>query len=203
MLMATAWCMEAQEVVDVKNKIEVEAYYILQRPFYSVNNPIDILALPKDWRMRSAMELAGRYYLFNKIFVRVSAGFSQEGGGYKQRFTNADYLKSSIQLGYSSSHSKRMIFEASIGYETALLLGATFKDQNLGTEENVRAYLTSSYSGIPISLGLKTRLGKGLFARFGLSAHLGAYEVSDQSYISTAQIVSPAFRLGISKVIIP
>ncbi|GAB4235590.1 MAG: hypothetical protein Tsb0034_09840 [Ekhidna sp.] len=185
----------------VKKSIELKAHYSLQRPFYSVNIPLDIVALPKDWRMRHAIGLDVRYYLGTRWFATYGTSFSQEGGGYSQQRTNANYWKNAVHLGYSAKQNRKLIFEMYTGLEHSILINAKFKDKNNGTVENIEEYLSNSFVSIPLGIGLKSRVGKTYFFTMDVSAHFGTYDASSQDFIKSAQIILPAFRFGISKFI--
>lgn len=183
----------------VKKGVELKAHYTLQRPFYSVNVPLDIVALPKDWRLRSTVGLDARYYLEERWFATYGLSYSQQGGSYKEQYTNASYLKNGIYFGFSEKHHRKLILEIYTGLESNLLLSAKFKTRN--KKENVKEYFSSHYFSIPLGIGIKTLVAKSFYLTFDASAHFGSYKVSSQEFISAAQIVFPAFRFGISKFI--
>jgi hypothetical protein len=190
--------LSAQEIT-VQGKQEILLHYSLQRPFYSVNNPMDILALPQDWRMRSALGVEARHYFFEKWYISANLGYSQEGGGYSRQHTNANYFKTGLYLGYSARHYRKLIFTFYTGYEHSLLLTARFIDENNTSAKRVQDYISPSYGAVPLGIGLKKKIGQRLFTTLDVSAHIGSYYGSTQSFLKSAQIILPAFRIGFSK----
>ncbi len=185
----------------VKKSTELKIHYSLQRPFYSVNLPLDIVALPKDWRMRHALGIDARYYLGRCVFVTLGTSYSQEGGGYSQQRTNANYWKNAIHFGYSAKHRRKIIFEVYTGLEHRSLIKARFIDKNNRTSESIKAYLSNSFFSLPIGMGFKTKATESFYLTLDISAHFGTYDASSQDFINSAQIVLPAFRFGLSKFI--
>ncbi len=201
LLVLWSFTLHAQEEDPLKRKIEVGITYTLHRPFYSVNNPLDIVALPKAWRMRNALRISARYYPFEHWFVEASTGYSQEGGGYAQQHTNANYWKNGLYLGYSAKHHRKVIFETYTGIESSVLMSAKFKDKNSKTVENVRPFFRNTYTSIPFGIGLKTPLNNDTFLTLRTSGQLGMYEADSQTFIKAAQIIFPSFQVSVSKFI--
>jgi len=83
-----------------KNKIEMCLNYAIQRPFYSMTIPTDIFELPHYTRYRNRIGVGLKYYVLKKWFLEYQTAYSQEGGGFKAQYTNANYWKNNVYVGF-------------------------------------------------------------------------------------------------------
>jgi len=179
---------------------EAVVQYSIQCPLYSVNTPAD-LSLPQDTKYRSRIGLGFKYYPFTKWYASYIISFSQEGGGTIQQRTNANYLKNSILWGFSSSHSRLIIFEMFCGIDLNLLLNAKLKYSYSNESENVSDFFHKFNLSFPFGFGLKTKLFNDIYFNCDFFVSMSPYSISKEPYIRTAQIIFPAFQFGISKFI--
>jgi hypothetical protein len=188
----------AQQDTTKKSRIELSLRYSLQCPIYSVNTPADLI-LSQDTRYRSRFSLGIRYYLLRRWYIEYSPAFSQEGGGYKEQKTNANYFKNSIFFGYSALHSRKIIFNVFCGIETNLLLNARLINIHTNERTNVSDYYNRFNLSYPIGFGIKTKIFKDYLFNFHTFLSFSPYKISNEPYINVSQIVFPAFQFGISK----
>jgi len=192
--------LEAQNLNSVKKAMEVRLAFALQRPFY-VSNDLSDIGLPKQSRYRSAVSAELRYYPFNRSFAEYQLGYSQEGAGYASQFTNANYLKNSIQIGYSALHSRRLIFDMYAGWCFNILLSAKFKNAQTGNTENVGSYYSRTAQGISLGLGVKTKIKNDLYIGLSTFMNIGVSPISKNVSPEELQFVIPAFKISVSKLI--
>ena len=181
-----------------KHKFEIQCIYSLQRPYYSITDITDI-GLPKQYRYRSAFGFGIRYYVFTKWYSEFNTSFSQEGGGFKEQHTNANYLKNSINIGFSSKHSRKIIFDFNTGISQNILINAKFINTINGTKENISNYFNNTFISFPLSIGLKTKIADNTYITLATFLNMSLYKVSSESDIKVAQLIIPAFRISISK----
>ena len=81
-----------KNLIIAKNHFEVSLKYALQRPFYSLTTPLDIVALSHENKYRTRLGVGCRYSVFEKWFLEYILAYSQESGVFKKQFTNTNYL---------------------------------------------------------------------------------------------------------------
>jgi len=188
------------DTVIVKNKFEIGLNYAIQRPIYSVTNILDVVAFSHDSRFRSKIGALGRYYFFNKWFAEYSISFSQEGGGYKNQFTNTNYLKNSIALGFSTNHSRLIIWDIYMGCDLNLLINSRFVNRQTGFSENVTDYNNRLVFGFPtISTGLKTKVSEGTYLALRSYFSFTGY-VSAEDETKVSQVIFPSVQISLTKL---
>lgn len=191
----------AQEGFSVKKKVEVKASYSIQRPIYSVTSPLDFFVFGKDNRYRNAINMGARYYPFEKWFAEYQLSYSQEGGGYKEQFTNANYMKNSLFWGHSSDHSRRLILEIYSGVEMNVFLNARFKNAGNSEMENVNSYFNKLNVSVPIGMGLKTKISDKTFLSLSTSFSVSLNNSIHSDNLDVYQVIVPSFKIGISQFI--
>ena len=191
----------AQDSISVKKKFEVKTSYILQRPFYSVNSPIDLFLFRRDYRLRSALSFSVRYFPFERWYAEYQLSYSQEGAGYNEQFTNANYEKNSLFLGYSSKYKHRIIFEIYTGFEMNVFLNAKFKNKKSQEKENVSSYFNRLNYSIPLGVGFKTKISNKLYLSFSTFVSMGISNSVNKDYLKAYQVIFPSMKIGISKFI--
>lgn len=191
----------AQEAFTARNCLEVKLQYALQRPGYSVNSPIDIAYMTQAYRFRSRIGIGLRYYVFEKWYVELNSAYSQEGGGYNKQFTNANYWKNALNLGFCSSHNRTLIVELYTGIDLNTLLGATLKNTETSEQEKVSDYFNRFMVSIPVGLGLKTKIAPNTYVSASTSLSMSSYRLDSKDYIRVSQFLSPVFQVGMSKII--
>jgi len=189
--------LHAQGAFQTRHRFEAHVAVAAQRPYYANSTKLSGFIF-KEYRYRVAGEVGVRYYVFKKWYAEYQLAYSPEGGGLAEQHTNANYLKNSLLLGFSARHSRRIIFNIYTGINTNLLLGARFHALN-GTVEQVKDYYRSTYFGIPLGLGLKTKVGEVGYVALGTFISMSRSSVSRNDNISSIQVVSPAFKLTFSK----
>ncbi len=189
-------------IMNPKHKFEVSINYAMQRPFYSISTPIDIITFEHHSRYRSKVGMGLKYYVFNKWFVEYQTAFSQEGGGYKEQYTNANYWKNGFYLGFSSNHTRRVIFDFYTGMDINFLINAKFKNTVIGQNENVSDYYNPVVLSFPVlGLGLKTKIYDDIFIRAGSYLSMTNYRVSSEKNTNVSQVIIPAFQISFTKFI--
>jgi len=188
----------AQEIT--KNHFELSLKYAIQKPFYSVTSPIDIIAVSHDNRYRSRLSLGCRFYVFNKWFAEYNLAYSQEGGGYNAQYTNTNYLKNGINIGFSSNHNRRLIFELYTGVDLNLLLNSKFVNKETDFSENVTNFNNRFVVSFPfLGTGFKTKIYEQTFVSVHTFLSMSKYNVSSEENTMVSQVIIPAFQIGISK----
>lgn len=188
---------EGSDSSDVKYK-EISVGYTLQCPVYSVNTPLD-LGLSQDMVYRSRISAGLKYYLTNKWHIDYAASFSQEGGGFKQQRTNANYLKNTICLGYSTRHSRRIVFSLFGGIDANMLINAHNINDYTKEREDISDFFYRLNLNYTAGLGFKTRIVRDLYFNFKTFISISPYNISRESYIKVSQVIFPAFQFSISK----
>lgn len=190
-----------QDTVIVKNKFEIGLNYALQRPIYSVTNILDVIAFSHDSRYRSKIGALGRYYIFERWFAEYSISFSQEGGGYKNQFTNTNYLKNSIALGFSTKHSRRIIWDIYLGCDLNLLINSRFVNRETGFSENVTDYNNRFVFGFPvIGTGLKTKISDNTYLALRSYCSFTGFYVSALDDTNVSQVIFPSVQISLTKL---
>ena len=191
----------AQDSIFVsKHKFEVSLNYAIQRPFYSLTPPADITAMPHQARYRSRIGADIKYYVFNKWFFEFQTALSQEGGGFKEQYTNANYWKNGIYVGFCSNHNRRIIFDIYTGLDFNLLLNAKFKNNILDKSENVSDYYNRFVISFPVlGMGLKTKIHDNLFLKTSTYLSMTNYRISQEENTNVSQIVFPAFQISLTR----
>jgi len=189
---------ESQNIVH--NKIEIGIQYTIQRPRYSVTS-INDLQLEYANRWRSRWSVGVKYYPLKKWYVNYQVGYSQEGGGYQNQHTNADYLKNSFHVGYATKHHHTLIFDLYTGLDFNTLIQAKWVNKTLSTKENVNDYFNKSYWGLPkLGFGVKTKINDEMFLSLQNEFSFSNYKISNQK-IKVAQFILPAVNLSVTKFI--
>ncbi len=196
-LMITSFAYSQTEVKPI-DKAEICVNYALQCPLYSVNLISD-LALSQDTRYRSRIGASLNYFFKRRWYTGYSIAYSQEGGSHHALPTNADYLKHTFKTGFSTLHSRRLIFTLYGGIDLNLLISAKYINSYTGEKENVSALYNRFHISYPIGLGLKTKLPGHFFVSFHSFISISPYSVSDVSSIDAAQFIFPAFQISLSK----
>jgi len=183
-----------------KNKFELSLHYSIQRPFYSMTIPTDIIAFSHHKRYRSCIGVGLKYYVFNKWFVGYQTAYSQEGGGFKEQYTNANYWKNGVYVGFCSNQNRRIIFDIYTGVDFNLLLNAKFKNSILETSENVSEYYNRFIISFPVfGIGLKTKIHENLFIRAGTYTSITNYKISPEENTYVSQVIFPAFQISLTR----
>lgn len=186
----------AQEFDFARNRVELRFSYTLQRPF-TAPSPTSLVYVKQDYRWRQGLGIGLRYYPSNHLFAEYHLSFSPEGGGYKQQFTNADYLKNSFLIGYSTRHSRSIIFDVFTGIDYNVRLGATLKNTASGQSESVSNYFRKTHLSVPFGIGLKTSVGSNLL--LGVQSFVSVSQnVSAEPSARGTQFILPAFRFTAS-----
>jgi hypothetical protein len=193
-----SFIVKAQTDSTHSKKFELTAAYSIQCPLYSVNSSQDLM-LTQDTRFRSRIGLGIKYYPFQRWYGEYSMSFSQEGGGYIQQKTNANYFKNSFLLGYSSLDNNRIIFNILCGFEVNLLLNARLINELNGESDNVSDYYHRVNISFPIGLGFKTQIVNGYYFGCHTYVSFSPYSISSVESIKVSQIIFPAFQFSISK----
>lgn len=200
MLFLTLQIFAQENLTTARNHFEVSLKYALQRPFYSVTNPIDIVALSHENRYRSRLGVGCRYYVFEKWFLEYNLAYSQEGGGFKKQFTNTNYLKNGINIGFSTNQNRRLIFDIYTGFDLNFLLNSKFKNQFTGQSENVTNYHKMFVLSFPVlGMGLKTKIQENTFLSAQTYFSMTNYRVSNEENSNVSQVIFPAFQISLSK----
>lgn len=181
-------------------KFEIKLAVPIQRAFFTDADLKDI-GLPKQHRYKAGLNIGIRYYPFKRWFAEYEFGFSPEGGGFSKQFTNANYLKNSIRLGYSTSHTKKIVFSIYTGIDINLLLSAKFKNTQSGTKENVKSYFNNTTLGLPLGIDFKTKVRSYYYVGLGTFIVTGLSVVSKNILPEEFQYIVPAFKLSFSKTI--
>jgi len=191
----------AQDSIFVsKHKFEVGLNYAIQQPYYSLTTPADIIEIPHQSRYRSRIGADIKYYVFNKWFFEFQTALSQEGGGFKEQYTNANYWKNGIYVGFCSNHNRRIIFDIYTGLDFNLLLNAKFKNNILDKSENVSDYYNRFVKSFPVfGLGLKTKIHDNLFIRAGVITSITDYKISPEENTYVSQVIFPAFQISLTR----
>ena len=185
-----------------KNNFEFSLKYALQRPYYSVSNFFDIIAFSHDKRYRSRISIGCRYYFFEKWFTEYLLAYSQDGGGFTNQFTNANYLKNSIYIGFASNQNKKIIFDIYTGLDFNCLINSCFVNKTSGFSENVnKLYNRFSIHFPVIGTGFKTKIFTNTFFSIQTYLSLSNYQISNQQNTKVMQVIFPAFQVSISKFI--
>lgn len=183
-----------------KNHFEVSLKYAIQRPIYSVSSPADIVAFTHTNRYRSRLGIGIKYYVFEKWFLEYNLAFSQEGGGYKEQFTNTNYLKNGINIGYSTNQNRRLIFDIYTGFDLNLLLNSKFKNKITDESETVTDYHKRFVFSFPVlGMGFKTKIHENLFLAAHTYASMTNFRVSKEENTKVSQVILPAFQISLSK----
>jgi hypothetical protein len=183
------------------NKVEIGLLYAIQKPFYSVTNPADIVLLKHDNRYRNKIGINLKYYPLKKWFVEYQTAYSQEGSGYKQQKTNANYWKNSVFLGYSTKHTKKIILDVFGGVDFNIFLNSKFINISNDTKLNVSNYYMKSNIGYTVGMGLKTKIDKSHYLRLSTFFSVSNSNISNQPNIIQRQIIAPAYQLTFTKFI--
>lgn len=193
--------MFAQEnLIIAKNHFEVSIKYAIQRPFYSVSSPVDIVAFSHANRYRSRLGVGCKYYVFEKWYLEYNLAFSQEGGGFKNQFTNTNYFKNGIIIGFSTNQNRRLIFDIYTGFDLNILLNSKFKNKLTGISENVTDYHNRFVFSFPVlGMGLKTKIHENIFLSAQTYVSMTNYQVSKEENTNVSQLVFPAFQISLSK----
>ncbi len=190
--------LNAQVDSNILSKIEVGIKYSIQCPIYSINSPNDLL-LPQDTRYRSRIGAGIKYYPFKRWYVEYSPSYSQQGGGYKSQRTNADYFTNSFLLGFSTLHSRLIVFNLFCGIDANFLINAKWINMETQKSENVSSYFNSFNLSFPVGMGLKTRITDNYFIGLNTYASISPYSISKEPVFKVSQIIFPAFQVSISK----
>lgn len=190
-----------QEPLVSTHNFEIKGIYGIQRPFYSVNGPLDLLLLSRDTRWRSRIGLGVCYFVFKKWHAGLNTFYSQEGGGYENQFTNASYWKNSFLVGFNSNYKKKVIFELNTGVDLNLLLAARLKNKVSHANENVTGYFKPWSISFPIETGLKTRISGRTYVGLHFLLEIGGSQVDSESFIKVAQYDFPVFQVCLSRVL--
>lgn len=182
-------------------KAEFGLLYAIQKPFYSVTNPTDIVLLKHDNRYRNRIGLSLKYYPLKKWFVEYQTAYSQEGGGYKQQKTNANYWKNSIFFGYSTKHKKKLILDIFSGVDFNIFLNSNFINTANDTKLNLSNYYKKSNISYTFGFGLKTKINKSHYLRLSTFFSVSNSNISNQPNIIQRQIIAPAYQLSFTKFI--
>jgi len=183
-----------------KYKFEVSSNFAIQRPIYSLTTPIDIVALPHQARYRSRIGVGLKYYVFNKWFVEYQTAYSQEGGGFKEQNTNANYWKNCIYVGFCSNQNRKIIFDIYTGMDFNILLNALFRNTVINKSENVSDYYNRFGTSFPVlGMGFKTKIHENLFVKVSTFLSLTNYRISAEEYTNVSQVIFPAFQISLSK----
>jgi len=202
LLFLTLITFAQENSIIAKNHWEVSLEYSIQRPFYSVTSPIDIVAIPRESRYRNRFGVGCRYYVFEKWFLEYNLAYSQEGGGYKKLFTNTNYLKNGINVGFSTDQNRRLVFNLFTGFDLNFLLNSKFKNQFTGEIEIVTNYHKNFTISFPVlGMGLKTKIYKNIFLSAQTCFSMTNYRVSNENNTNVSQVIFPAFQISLSKFI--
>lgn len=186
----------AQDVDFARNRVELRLSYTLQRPF-TAPSPSSLVYVRQEYRWRQGLGVGLRYYPSNHLFAEYHLSFSPEGGGYKQEFTNVDYLKNSFLIGYSSRHARSVIVDVFTGVDYNIRLGATLKNTVNGQSESVSDYFRKTHLSVPFGIGLKTNVGSNLL--LGVQSFVSVSQnVSTEPSARATQFILPAFRFTAS-----
>ncbi len=186
----------AQEFDLAHNRFELRFSYTLQRPF-TAPSPTSLVFVRQEYRWRQGLGIGIRYYATNHFFTEYHLAFSPEGGGNKQQFTNADYLKNSFLIGYSSRHTNKVMVDVFTGLDYNVRLAATLKNTVNGQSESVNAYFRKSHLSIPLGIGLKTSIGTNLLV--GVQSFVSVSQnVSAEPSARATQFILPGFRFTAS-----
>jgi hypothetical protein len=182
------------------HKFEVSLNYAIQRPFYSITTPLDIIALPHLERYRSRIGVGSEYYVFNELFIEYQTAYSQEGGGFKEQYTNANYWKNGIYVGFCSNQNRKVIFNIYTGADLNILLNAKFKNAVIHKTENVSGYFNRFVISFPVlGVGFKTRIYENLFLKIQTCLSMTNYRISTEKYTNVSQVIFPAFQISLSE----
>lgn len=190
----------AQEEFSAKNKFEISLTHSLQRPFMA-GNIADLLYTKRSLRMRNSFGLGVRYYAFEKWFLAYQLSYSQEGGGYREAPTNLNFFKNGFHIGYSAKQSRKVIFEIFTGLEWNVVLSAKHQNAETVKKEKVENYFKPTYIGVPLGIGLKTKIANNTYASMHTIGSIGLSNLSDVNTTKTYQFISPGFRFNVSKFI--
>jgi len=203
-MVACSLFAQAQESGSFKRKIEVRLMAPLLSPQYESSGQSFVAKeVYGTNRYRIGAALGLRYYCANRWYAEYRLGFSPEGGGYRQQYTNANYLKNSLLVGYSARHRHRLIFELFTGIEANRLLRATFHPAQGEAPTNVSSFFRKAYVSIPVGIGLKTKVAKDTWLSLQPYASISISPVTTESYANAYQAVFPAFTVSVSKTINP
>ncbi len=189
----------AQETNLVKNRFELRLAYTLQRPFYTPKIGA-LLYVKNDFRLRHAADFSVRYYIFERFFTAYQIGYSLQGGGYRAQHTNANYLTNTLLIGTNASHTRKVVFETSIGLTFNTLLSAQFQNTTISSREIANSYFHKHHLSVPIALGLKSKMGTDTWLGVQTSGSLSR-NVSAETTTEALQLVFPAFTIYFTKMI--
>jgi hypothetical protein len=186
--------------ITARNHFEVSIKYSLQRPFYSVTNPIDIVAFSHETRYRSRLGIGCRYYVFENWFSEFNLAYSQEGGGFKNQFTNTNYLKNGMNIGFSTAQNRRIVFDIYTGFDLGMLLCSKLKNQFTDESENVKNYHKRFSVSFPVlGAGFKTEIYENTFLSAQTYFSMTNYRVSTEENTTVSQVIFPAFQISLSR----
>ena len=124
---------------------------------------IDILKLaPYDQRWRTAQGIGVLYHPHERWSVGADMLYSLQGGGYKARRTNVNYLSVPVLFGYNASPRHRLIFNIQTGLDVAFLVRARMRYSD-GTTLDISRYVNQTAWGIPFAIGFKYRVHRTYF----------------------------------------
>ncbi len=148
-----------------QNKIELGVRFIPQATTFrytlgipGVSPVLDYLKLsPYYFRVRTAQGIGILYNPVQRIRLGADLLYSLQGGGYKERKTNLNYLTLPLWLGVNSKAKRRIIFTLQTGIQFSCLLSAKNKYTD-GTSVNINHYVSRTSWGIPIAIGVKFKI---------------------------------------------
>jgi hypothetical protein len=186
----------AQDFDFARHRVELRFSYTLQRPF-TAPSPSSLVYVRQEYRWRQGLGAGLRYYATKHLFAEYHLSFSPEGGGYKQQFTNVDYLKNSFLIGYSSRHTNKVMVDVFTGIDYNVRLAATLKNTVNGQSESVSNDFQKTHLSVPLGIGLKTNLGNNLI--LGVQSFVSvSQDVSADPSARATQFILPAFRFTAS-----
>ncbi len=186
--------------LSAQNKIEAGPIISLQSPKFLNESLLDITS-SKYFRIRPSIGGFARYYMGRHFYTEYNLSYSFEGGGFKQRKTNLDFIRNEIFIGYTTLIEKRNSFSFKIGYTYCILTNAKLIDEHAGTKDDVSEYIQSYYNSFPIALNYKRQIKDNLFLNINMIAQLISKTVMEDSPLHSGQILLPKLELGVSKLI--
>lgn len=158
-----------------QNKLAVGLRFLPSATTFRYNTGVPILdflkTVPYDFRIRTTLGVGFTYNPVKKLSIGADLLYSLQGGGYKQRKTNLDYLKLPVWVGYNSSPHRKLIFTIQSGIELGYLVRTKVKYADNKTTD-INEYINKISIGIPLAVGVKFKM-------------LHSYYVSTQLYLST------------------
>ncbi len=197
-LLSTLFC-------NAQSKFDYGIRFIPQATTFRFNQGvgpvIDFLKVsaPYYFRVRTAQGIGLTYKAFQHFHVGVDLMYSLQGGGYQERKTNLNYLKTPLLLGYNSVDRRRIVFMVQTGIEFAYLTSARIKYVD-GKTTDISSHVKRFSYGIPFAMGIKFKTLQLYNVTMQLYVYSDIETLSKTNKVfGVYNYVYPGFRICIDK----